>query len=306
MAFADLPVVDFEALCDPTRTTATRTLGASLERFGFVAITNHRITQDQLAAAYVASRDVFALPTTTKRSYEDIEGSRQRGYTSYGVERAADSDVADLKEFWHVGRSSPLQPKPLNNRFPIEVPAFEQELTQLFGQFEAHAMVVLTALERHLGCPTGALTEMAWGGNSVVRLIHYPPLPEHMPEGALRASEHEDINLITLLPVATEPGLEIQTRDGQWLAVRTPPDVLVCDTGDMMAYFTGGRLPATTHRVVNPSGAAGREPRYSMPFFCHPRPETVLAPMRGDAPPITAGALLQRRLEEIGVARPSR
>lgn len=305
MAFADLPVVDFETLYDPTNTTSTRALGASLERFGFVAITNHRIDQDRLAAAYVAARDVFALPTTAKRAYEDLEGSRQRGYTSYGVERAADSDVADLKEFWHVGRSSPIQPKPLNNRFPVEVPAFEQELTQLFGRFEAHAMVVLTALERHLGCPRGGLTEIAQGGNSVVRVIHYPPLPAHTPHGALRASEHEDINLITLLPVATEPGLEIQTRDGQWLAVRTPPGVLVCDTGDMMAHFTGGLLPATTHRVVNPSGQAGRVPRYSMPFFCHPRSKAILTPMRGHAPPITAGALLQRRLEENGVARPS-
>ena len=302
MAFADLPVVDFKRLQEPADDVARRKLGASLERFGFVAIQNHGISADALADAYRAAQDVFALPHAVKQAYEHTAGGRQRGYTSYGVERAADSDIADLKEFWHIGRSTPPQPVDLQNRFPREVPDFERHLSGLFVAFERHAMVVLAAIEQHLGCPRGRLTEIATEGNSVVRIIHYPPLPSEAPEGALRASEHEDINLITLLPVATTPGLQLQSHDGTWLSVRTPPGVLVCDTGDMMAHLTGGQLPATTHRVVNPSGNAARKPRYSMPFFCHPRPECLLTPLRGDAEPITAGALLRRRLEANGVA----
>ena len=201
MAFADLPIVDFEALLDPSNLAASQTLGASLERFGFVAINNHRISEELLAAAYGASRDVFALPSEAKRAYEDADGNRQRGYTSYGVERAAQSDVGDLKEFWHVGRSSPPQPKQLKNRFPHEVPAFEEHLSEIFAAFETHAKVVLGAIEQHLGCSPGRLTDMVAGGNSVVRVIHYPPLAPNTPKGALRASEHEDINLITLLVI---------------------------------------------------------------------------------------------------------
>ena len=303
-----IPVVDLREFLDPTRRDAfVRALGEGLERFGFVAVTGHGISETLLARAYDVAGDVFALPASVKARYEIPSNGRQRGYTSLGVEHAKDHLVPDLKEFWHIGRNlSPDHPLAISgdvpaNHHPEELPAFTDVFDALFAQMEDFANRLLVAVAAYLGQREDYFREMVADGNSVLRVIHYPPVGEDIPMGAVRAAAHEDINLLTVLPVATAPGLELLTRHGVWMPVHTPPDVMVCDTGDMMARLTGGRLPATTHRVVNPE--LDRSARLSMPFFLHPHPDHLLQPLFGEpTPPIRAREFLLERLRAIGVA----
>jgi isopenicillin N synthase-like dioxygenase len=187
----------------------------------------------------------------------------------------------------------------------------------LYARLDACALQLLEAVSLFLGEPAARVRQVAELGNTILRLIHYPPLPEidrpRVQPGSMRAAPHEDINLITLLCEATEPGLELLRRDGTWLPVQAVPGQIVVDAGDMLQNLTNGVLRSTTHRVVNPTGAGkgSGERRLSMPFFVHPRSEVSLEPLAsclarcgGERryPSITAGAYLDQRLREIGLA----
>lgn len=304
----NIPVVDLGAFArgGSARAAFTEALGAGLSRWGFVAVTGHGVSDALLQEAYVAAAEVFALPEAAKRACERPEIGRQRGYTPFEVERAKDHAVPDAKEFWHVGRELPAgyAGEIPANVFPAEHPAFARLMRALYAAQEAFALRLLASVGDFLGLPSGYFDAMAGEGNSVLRVIHYPDPPQgagaRPVPGQVRAAAHEDINLMTVLPTATQPGLEILTRDGAWLAVEAPPGAMICDTGDMMQYLTGGRMPATTHRVVNPADG-GDGGRYSMPFFLHPAPEAVLSPMQGAAPAVRAHDFLLRRLRENGV-----
>ena len=307
MADESIPVVDLSDWEDPKRSSSfIHTLGVGLERFGFVAVADHGISGELLARSYATAAQVFALGQSVKRQYETPYDGRQRGYTSFGVEHAKHTFVPDLKEFWHVGRdlgaSHPLHQSgdvPYN-QWPRELPAFEPTFRELFTAFEHFANRLLSAVERYLDMDAGYFARLTRDGNSVLRLIHYPEMGESSLPGAIRAAAHEDINLLTVLPASTRPGLEVMTRDGRWIAVNTPPDVMICDTGDMMALLTANRLPSTTHRVVNPEAADGG--RYSMPFFLHPHPDALLAPLLpGFARAVTTREFFHERLKAIGV-----
>lgn len=307
MSTPTIPVVDLRDYTgqDPeARVEFIQSLGTALEELGFVAVSHHGIPGLERSCAL--ARELFALPLEVKRRYETPEDGRQRGYTSFGVEHARDQALPDLKEFWHFGRTLPPgHPRFLDrlippNRSPRELPEVEAHFTALFNELESFAEGLLEAVGEYLEYPPGFLRSLVTGGNSVLRLIHYPDPDGRAAPGAVRAAAHEDINLLTVLPAATAPGLELLTRDGVWMPVQTPPDVVVCDTGDMMALLTGGRLPATTHRVVNPATSDGG--RLSMPFFLHPRPEVNLRPFapRRDGE-VLAGEFFHNRLREIGV-----
>ncbi|MFT5431670.1 MAG: isopenicillin N synthase-like dioxygenase [Myxococcota bacterium] len=278
------------------RPAFVRALGSGLEALGFVIVTGHDIDATLLDEVYRSARAVFALPESTKVACERPEIGRQRGYTSFGRERAANQTVADLKEFWMVGRESITTP----NVFPDEVPAFRTSTVEYFSRCEAVALQLLSALGEFLGMADGDLAEMAEVGTTCVRVLHYPDVDGAPPVGAVRAAAHEDINFITLLPASTSPGLELLTHEGKWVAVETKPGDLIVDTGDMMRYLTGGRMPATTHRVVNPTANDGG--RLSLPCFVHPRREVILTPPDPTfGPPIASGDLLDQRLRENGV-----
>lgn len=307
MGSAGIPTLDFRAwrAGGPDRAAFVRELGESLETWGFAAIDGHGVPDDLVDRCYALAEQLFALPDAIKRRYEAPEEGRQRGYTSFGVEHARNRDIADLKEFWHVGRELPAgHPRAAElptNRLPVEIPELAPAFRGLFDALDAFSLDLLEAVGQHLELPAGWFPSRVRDGNSVLRVIHYPPLPPEAPPGAVRAAEHEDINLITVLPVSTEPGLELLTRDGRWLPVSPPTGTLICDTGDMMQLLTGGRIPATTHRVVNPLHDVDR-PRFSMPFFVHPLPSVRLDPLDGSRPGPTAGEFLRQRLLENGVA----
>lgn len=287
-------------------------LGEALADIGFFAVINHGVDPDLIRDAYAVTEAFFCLPNDRKQQYERTDLHGQRGFTRFGREHAKDSPVPDLKEFWHVGRelppNHPLATRYLANLVPGEVPRFHPVMTQLYTQLETCAIDLLQACALYLGEPADRLSDMVRDGDTILRIIHYPPVPANAHPASLRSAPHEDINLITLLCEATAAGLELQQRDGTWLPVAAVPGQIVVDSGDMLQQLTNGILPSTTHRVVNPDN--DRERRFSMPFFVHPRPEVDLTPLAGciarvgqqQFPNITAGAYLRQRLQEIGLA----
>lgn len=290
-------------------------LGRSFAEYGFAIVRDHAIPPELIARADAKSKEFFALPDEVKRGYKIEGGGGARGYTPFGTEKAKDADVFDLKEFWHVGRSldpdHPLAEYMPPNVWPKEIEGFEETFTQLYAAFEKAGGRVLEAIALHLGLDRKYFEPTVKDGNSVMRLLHYPPLGPEAPEGAIRAAAHGDINTITLLLGAEEAGLELLSKKGEWLAVDVPEGALVINVGDMLERLTAGTLRSTTHRVVNPRGEAAQRSRYSMPFFVHFRPDFLIEPLPSclpnadpavDLEPITAHDFLQQRLREINLA----
>lgn len=286
-------------------------LFSGLKEYGFIILKDHPIQVDLLRRAYALSQQLFALPTESKCEYVSAAGAGVRGYTPFGKEHAKNSKIGDLKEFWHVGRelpaSDPLKKFFADNIWPAELPEFEPVFKHIFQDLDDTGRIMLQALTGPLEVDRDYFTRMTNRGSSILRLLHYPPVPNGIEPGAVRAAAHEDINLITLLVSASSSGLELLTREGEWLAIDTAPDNIIVDSGDMIARITNDVIPATTHRVVNPSGP--NVSRYSMPFFMHPNPDAELAVIpscrgAGDKyPPILANDFLMERLREIGLTK---
>lgn len=310
-----IPVVSLQDYLRGGPTTQTRfieTLGAALVELGFFALDDHLIDARLIDRAYGQAQQLFDLPLDARLRYEDPRVAGQRGYTSFGREHARDTRAPDLKEFWHVGRELDADPRshalPYRNVWPAELAEFRSTMTQLFGQLDRTAMILLEACSIYMGEAPQFLPALATYGDSILRIIHYPPVPEDRNPNSIRASAHEDINLITLLCEATAGGLELLQRDGQWRPIHAQGGQLVVDSGDMLQHISNRLFKSTTHRVVNPHSS--RERRFSMPFFVHPRPEVNLTPRAesvrrtgGTAlyPERTAGQYLSERLQEIGL-----
>lgn len=308
------PDIASVSLAQPLETIADE-LGRSFTEYGFAVVRDHSIPQGLIDEAEAVSKAFFALPDAAKRAYYIAGGGGARGYTPFGTEKAKDAEVFDLKEFWHVGRTlpdgHPLAEFMAPNIWPAEVDGFRETMSALFAAFEVAGGRVLEAIALHLGRPRDFFAASVEDGNSVMRLLHYPPLGPDAPEGAIRAAGHEDINTITLLLGAEEAGLELLTAAGEWHAVAVPPGALVINVGDMLQRQTNGRLRSTTHRVVNPRGPAATRARYSMPFFLHFRPDFLIEALpecvddgAANPPPapITAHDFLMQRLREINLA----
>ncbi len=308
-----IPVLDMEqqwAGAD-SRAAFERGVGEALADVGFFAVVNHGVDQELIQRAYAAAERFFELPEPVKRAYELTGLNGQRGFTGFGKEHAKDHPAPDLKEFWHVGREvSPEHPRAREypaNVWPAEVPEFEPVFRELYSHLDHCAIRLLDAVGAALGEEGLGLSDTAREGNSILRIIHYPPVPETADPASLRAAPHEDINLITLLCESTDRGLELQQRDGSWLPIEAIPGQIIVDAGDMLQNLTNGVMRSTTHRVVNPDSS--RDRRFSMPFFVHPRSDVSLAPLAccveqvGEKryPDITAGEYLLQRLREIGL-----
>jgi isopenicillin N synthase-like dioxygenase len=285
-------------------------LGRSFEEYGFAIIAGHGIPDDLIERAEQKSRAFFALPDEVKRKYQIPGGGGARGYTPFGIETAKGAKAHDLKEFWHVGRDLP-QGHPFEdhmppNVWPDEVESFRDTFRELFATFDRTGLKILRAIARYLKIDEDYFVDTVRDGNSVMRLLHYPPI-EGEPGSHVRAGAHEDINTITLLLGAEEAGLELLTRDGRWIPVAPRPGELVVNIGDMLQRLTNGVLRSTSHRVVNPPPERRGHSRYSMPFFLHFRSDFLIEALPGTVPdgeepkwpPCTANEYLQERLREI-------
>jgi isopenicillin N synthase-like dioxygenase len=288
-----------------------RGIAAAYEEFGFVVIADHGIAQPLIDGCLATFQRFFALPDAAKHRYVIPGQGGARGYTPFGIETAKGATHHDLKEFWHVGRElSPghrfRQFMP-DNVWAEEIGGFKSSTLELFDAFDALGRRLLSAIARALELPSNYFDDKVNEGNSVLRVIHYPPMPPH-DTPSVRAGAHEDINVITLLLGAEEPGLEILDRRGRWLALSPPPGSLVCNVGDMLQRLTNNRLRSTTHRVTNPPRSRASRARFSMPYFLHFNPDFPIAtlPQCIDAAhpnlyptAITADEYLQERLREI-------
>jgi isopenicillin N synthase-like dioxygenase len=293
---------DFEAFA--------QALGDSFARYGFAVVADHDLPSDLVDGALGRTKAFFALPDEAKRRYHIGGGGGQRGYTPFGVEAAKGAAHRDLKEFWHVGRELPadhpyrhVMP---DNVWPEEIEGFEPYVSSLYAGLDDLGRRILRAIAHYLTLDDAFFDSPVRLGNSILRLLHYPPVAADAP--GVRAGAHEDINVITLLLGAEEAGLEVLDRDGRWLPIDAPPGAVVCNIGDMLQRLTNHTLPSTTHRVVNPPPERRGVSRYSTPFFLHFEPEYRIATLPGcvdtERPnrypePITAHDFLMQRLREI-------
>lgn len=312
-----LDLADFTKGDEKKRKKFVQELGEAYQNIGFVAIKNHGLTDELQENLYAAVKKFFALPDEVKKKYE-IEGlAGQRGYTGKGKEHAKGRNTGDLKEFYHVGqevdKNDPILSQYPANVFPEEVPEFKTYTLAAFRILEEAGLQMLRAIALYLGLPENYFDAKAKKGNSILRPIHYFPIenPDEVPADAVRAAEHEDINLITLLMGASADGLQVLRKDGKWIPITALPEQIVVNVGDMLDRLTNSKLKSTTHRVVNPPRELMNTPRYSIPFFMHPQSDMDLSclpscidkdnPKR--YPDITAGEFLTQRLREIGLLK---
>jgi hypothetical protein len=253
-----------------------------LQQTGFVVLTNHAIANDLIFETYREWGSFFASP---EKNVYKFDPKIQSGYFPFQTEQAKGYDRPDLKEFYHFYPWGGL-PDGMSDRTLRLYDLLVELATELLGWIESapNSPPILKGLHEAI----------AESRETLLRILHYPPLPD-MPQGAMRAAAHEDINLITLLPAATATGLELCDRAGNWQAVPCDAGDLIVNIGDMLQLASQGYYPSATHRVVNPVGEDTLKSRYSMPLFLHPRPDVVLS--EG----ITARDYLQQRLREIGL-----
>jgi isopenicillin N synthase-like dioxygenase len=312
-----IPVADLQDFTsgDPARKSMfVQQIGKAYEDVGFIAVKNHGIHKELIDDLYKKVQEFFSLPLEQKRKYEIPGLAGQRGYTSFGKEHAKGSDAPDLKEFFQYGQTVPGD-HPLKGEYPDnikvdEVDSFNDTIFKAYRAFEKSGKSLLQAIALYLGLDEHYFDDFVEEGNSIVRAIHYPPIVTE-PKSAIRAEQHEDINLITLLVGASAGGLEILTKQNEWVGVTSLPDQIVVNVGDMLQRLTNNLLKSTTHRVVNPPRELWHTSRFSIPFFLHPKSEMSLACVDDcvdESHPkiykdITAGEYLDERLKEIGLKK---
>jgi isopenicillin N synthase-like dioxygenase len=306
-----LDLADFTAGDAAQKAQFVAQLGEAFNDIGFVAIKNHGLTDALRENLYGAVKGFFQQSNEVKAQYDFPELNGQRGYIGKGREKAKGFKVADLKEFYHVGQPQPEGDMPANV-FPTEVPDFETYTLEVFKTFENTGRAILRAIAIYLDLDEAYFEEKVRNGDSILRALHYFPLdPNTVPDGAVRAAAHGDINLITLLMGASADGLEVLRRDGKWIAITALPDQIVVNVGDMLDRLTNHRLKSTIHQVVNPARELMNQPRYSIPFFMHPRADMNLSCLENcvDAThpkmyvDMTAGEFLNERLIELGLKK---
>ncbi len=312
-----IPVVNLADFTsgDPKRKKIfVQELGKAFEEVGFVALKNHGIPADLIESLYKNVQQFFSLPSEKKKNFEIPELSGQRGYTSFGKEHAKGSDAPDLKEFFQYGQIVPdnhnLKSEYPDNVKVDEVSGFNETFSKAYRAFEKSGKSLLQAISLYLKLKENYFDDFVEEGNSIVRAIHYPPITRE-PKSAIRAEQHEDINLITLLVGASADGLQILTKNNEWVGVTSLPDQIVVNVGDMLQRLTNNKLKSTTHRVINPPRELWHTSRFSIPFFLHPKSAMSLAALGSCIDEthekayqdITAGGYLDERLKEIGLKK---
>ncbi len=312
-----IPVVDladFLSGDEKRKRSFVQQIGKAYEDVGFVAVKNHGISDKLIADLYQYVQQFFSLPIDKKKNYEKAELAGQRGYTSFGKEHAKGSDAPDLKEFFQFGQTvednDPIKSEYQDNVTVNEVPPFTPTFFSAYRAFEKSGTALLQAIALYLDLDENYFDGFVHNGNSILRAIHYPPITQE-PKSAIRAEQHEDINLITLLVGASADGLQILTKQNEWVGVTSLPEQIVVNVGDMLQRLTNNKLKSTTHRVVNPPREKWHTSRFSIPFFLHPKSKMSLACLQScidkDHPKAyddaSAGEYLEERLREIGLKK---
>ncbi len=274
-----LPVVDFQS------PTAAQEFCKSLHETGFGVLKNHPLQQDLVEGIYAEWLAFFK--TDAKKQYP-TDPVTHDGYFSPAVsETAKGYTQRDLKEFFHI------YPK---GRYPAEV---SDAARRYYAQGSALAATLLNWVEENSPPEVKArysmpLPKMIEGcDQTLLRVLHYPPLQGDEEPGAVRAAAHGDINLLTILPAATEPGLQVLGKEGAWHDVPCDFGLLIVNIGDMLQEASGHYYPSTVHRVLNPTGVGATKPRISLPLFLHPRREVVLSER------YTVGSYFEERMQEL-------
>jgi len=312
-----LDLSDFTGGDSDKRMRFVQDLGTAYHNIGFVAIKNHGLTNELTENLYEVVKRFFQLPQNIKSKYEIPKLAGQRGYVGRGKEHAKGRSTGDLKEFFHVGQvvegNDPIKSEYPDNVWVDEIPEFKAIALDAYRTLEAAGVSMLKAIAVYLGLEEDYFDGKVKNGNSILRPIHYYPIedPNSIPEDAVRAAEHGDINLITLLMGASAEGLQVLRKDGKWIPITALPNQIVVNVGDMLERLTNKKLKSTIHRVVNPPREMMNTSRYSIPFFMHPRSEMDLSCLENcinqENPKlfddITAGEFLEQRLTEIGLKK---
>lgn len=307
-------LADFTSL-DPNRKAGfVKEIGEAYESVGFVSIKNHGIPDSIITDLYDKVKLFFALPLEEKVKYEIPGLAGQRGYTSFGKEHAKGSEAPDLKEFFQFGQivenNDPIKQEYPDNVTIESIQGFNTTFELAYRYFEKSGALILQSLALFLGLEETYFDAHIKNGNSILRAIHYPPINQE-PKSSIRAEQHEDINLITLLVGASADGLQVLNKNNDWISVTALPDQIVVNVGDMLQRLTNNRLRSTTHRVVNPPRELWHTSRFSIPFFLHPRSDMRLDCLAScitennpiQYAPISAGEYLDERLREIGLKK---
>ncbi len=321
--FDEIPSLDlaeFTAGTPAQKAEFVQKLGDAYQNIGFVAIKNHGLAKELQDRLYNSIKSFFSLPDEIKTKYEKPEIGFQRGYTGKGKEHAKGRNTGDLKEFYHVGQelslipdSDPIKSEYPENLWPSEIKQFKNDAIEAYQTLEKAGKAMLHAIAIFMELPEDYFDDKIVHGNSILRQIHYFPIenPDAVSADAVRAAEHGDINLITLLMGASADGLQVLRKDGKWIPITALPDQLVVNVGDMLERLTNKKLKSTIHRVVNPPREMMHTSRYSIPFFMHPRSEMDLTCLENciDAThpkqfeDVTAGEFLEERLRELGLRK---
>ena len=281
-----IPTISFNDLIN-TNKDVLDFLTSSLENNGFFVINDHPIDLQLINRTFDIAEEMFSLPYKTKNKYHIPGTNGARGYTPYGIETALNEKVADQKEFWHQGSTTNNELMP--NIYIDEVKNFN-DLDNLYREFERMGVEILKAFTHFSLDYNSDIADAAENGNSILRLIHYPPTDgtnEH------RARAHNDVNLITLLIGGNEAGLEARDKKGNWVECNCNENEIICNIGDMLEIISNEKLNSTPHRVVSKGNE--EKSRYSIPFFLHPRPEVMLDAEKT----LTADQFLTKRLQDI-------
>ncbi|MFC6440972.1 isopenicillin N synthase family oxygenase [Bowmanella sp. JS7-9] len=259
----------------------------SLHQTGFGVLKNHPIQQKMVDTIYEAAKAFFAKDE--KYDYRYNVGT-QDGYFPPDVSEVAKGHtVKDIKEYFHYypWGQCPEELKPYLSSYYEHAMNLAKELLNWIEQYSPEAVAA------NYSEPLSNMVKDS--DQTLLRVLHYPPFKGDEEPGAIRAAAHEDINLITILPAANEPGLQVKTKEDTWLDVPCDFGNLIVNIGDMLQEASGGYFPSTTHRVINPEGQDQSRGRISLPLFLHPRPDVKLSERH------TAGTYLQERLRELGV-----
>ena len=315
--FKNIPSIDladFTSGNSALKNAFIQDLGKAYEDIGFVAIKNHGLSDELCKSLYLQVQRFFELTTAQKKSYEIKGLAGQRGYVSFGKEHAKNKNEGDLKEFWHFGQTvldnDPIESQYQKNIAVNELPEFQSIGLEVYNKLESAGKEMLRAIALYLNLDADYFDAKIHNGNSILRPIHYPPITAE-PKNAVRAAEHEDINLITLLMGASADGLQVLNKNGEWISVTALPNQIVVNVGDMLQRLTNNKLKSTTHRVINPPKEKWGTSRYSIPFFLHPRSEVSLDCLEScisenrpkQYSEITAGVYLNQRIKELGLMK---